>query len=434
MVSFALDPAYQLLFGSRTLSSPSHPATVRTGAMNVFAVPAARLAALASTGIFRAASFVRICSYWLYRSFRYVCSPLRKAAASLYLPWLYRLLKYPCSSCVIIAALLYSLVICGVVPAFRNETLEQLSDGAVVEGMGFSTASFVVSPYFFPGGDIGKLSVCGTVNDIAVSGGIPKYLSLAMILEEGLPVEDLKKIVDSISRTADSLGVQVVTGDTKVVEKGKGDGIYINTAGIGRQAHGGLSEENLCEGDVVLVSGSIGNHGVAVMLARNPDFMQHTILSDCAPVCGIAKALFALKEDLRVMRDPTRGGVATTLCEFVEPRHSVISGALAGKGAGMLGIELDETSLPVEEDVQAACDMLGLDPLYCACEGRLLAVVAPERAEEALRIMQSVPGGENAQIIGRVSAKYPGRVVLRTAIGGTRVLTKLTGSQLPRIC
>lgn len=307
-------------------------------------------------------------------------------------------------------------------PALGNEHLVQLGDGAALDLSGplvFSTDSFVVDPVFFPGGDIGKLSVCGTVNDLAMCGGIPKYLSLAFILEEGFPLSDLKTIVRSIADTAARCGVSVVTGDTKVVERGRGDGIYINTSGIGSLAWPGLSPANLRPGDQVLVSGPIGNHGAAVMLARNGLLEGTGLVSDCMPLHQLAAAVLDVG-GVRVLRDPTRGGAATTLNEFVE-------------GSGLC-IELDEDALPVDGPVQAACDMLGLDPLYCANEGKLLAVVSPEQAPAALAALRACEGGRQAAVIGRVSQAYPGKVVLHTFLGGARVLSKLTGGQLPRIC
>ncbi|MBO6164104.1 MAG: hydrogenase expression/formation protein HypE [Lachnospiraceae bacterium] len=310
-----------------------------------------------------------------------------------------------------------------ILPVLQNDALSELGDGAVIDGAGqlvFSTDSFVVSPYFFPGGDIGKLSVCGTVNDVSMAGGEPKYLSLSFIIEEGFPVQDLEKILASIRKTADEVGVQVVTGDTKVVERGHGDGIYINTSGIGFLKTPGLSPKKIREGDAVLVSGPIGNHGTAVMLARNDFQMEADIRSDCAPLAEPALALGTLGEDLRVMRDPTRGGLGTTLNEFIED--------------GRFGIELTEKEIPVEPAVNMVCEMLGLDPLYCACEGCLIAVVAPERAEEALKIMQDCPVSAGARIIGRVTTDHPGRVVVRTPFGGGRIISKLSGAQLPRIC
>ena len=310
-----------------------------------------------------------------------------------------------------------------ILPLLQNDALCEMGDGAVLNGgekLVFSTDSFVVTPYFFPGGDIGKLSVCGTVNDVAMSGGVPKYLSLSLILEEGLPVEHLKQIIESIRITAEKAGVHVVTGDTKVVERGKGDGIFINTSGIGILKTPGLSPKAIRPGDKVLISGTAGDHGAAVMLARHTNLVEGELLSDCAPLHELALALGELGSDLRVMRDPTRGGVATTLCEFVENTD--------------LSIELIESDIPVSEGVESACDILGLDPLYCACEGKLLAVVAPEKAEEALNILRQFPEGRNAAIIGEVSADHPGKVVVRTAFGGSRIASKLAGAQLPRIC
>lgn len=307
-----------------------------------------------------------------------------------------------------------------IVPALGNAALNSLGDGAVLEGgLAFSTDSFVVSPLFFPGGDIGKLSVCGTVNDLAMCGAEPKYLSLALIIEEGLPAEDLRRVVASIKSAAEAAGVQIVTGDTKVVERGRGDGIYINTAGIGLVKYPGLGPDKMRPGDAVLISGTAGDHGAAVMLARD-GLMEGEIRSDCAALNGLAFALLDSGAQVRVLRDPTRGGVATTLCEFAE--------------SAKLGIELDEAAIPVRRDVSAACALLGLDPLYCANEGKMLAVVAPEDAQAALAALRSRPEGENAAIIGRVTVERPGRVALRTAAGGARLLQKLAGAQLPRIC
>ena len=307
-----------------------------------------------------------------------------------------------------------------IVPELGNAALNSLGDGAVLEGgLAFSTDSFVVSPLFFPGGDIGKLSVCGTVNDLAMCGAEPKYLSLALIIEEGLPAEDLRRVVASIKSAAEAAGVQIVTGDTKVVERGRGDGLYINTAGIGLVKYPGLGPDKMRPGDAVLISGTAGDHGAAVMLARD-GLMEGEIRSDCAALNGLAFALLDSGAQVRVLRDPTRGGVATTLCEFAE--------------SAKLGVELDEAAIPVRRDVSAACALLGLDPLYCANEGKMLAVVAPEDAQAALAALRSRPEGENAAIIGRVTVERPGRVALRTAAGGARLLQKLAGAQLPRIC
>lgn len=310
-----------------------------------------------------------------------------------------------------------------IVPALQNEALSRLNDGAVLPGhekLVFSTDSFVVSPRFFPGGNIGKLSVCGTVNDLAMCGGEPKYLSLAFVIEEGLPVEELREIIASIAEAAKDAGVQIVTGDTKVVEKGKCDGIYINTAGVGFLKQDNLSPDRIEVGDKVIVSGHIGDHGTAVMLAREPDLLESNIVSDCAPLHRAAAKLWQLGDDLHVLRDPTRGGVATTLNEFTENRP--------------FSIELEEKGLPIRPAVHAACEILGLDPLYCANEGKLLAVVKADRADEALALLRECSEGKDAAVIGMVTKRYPGKVVLKTAFGGTRVLSKLSGAQLPRIC
>lgn len=307
-----------------------------------------------------------------------------------------------------------------IIPELGNNTLNALGDGAILDGqLAFSTDSFVVDPLFFPGGDIGKLCVCGTVNDLAMCGAEPKYLSLALIIEEGLPTESLRRIVASIKAAAEAAGVAVVTGDTKVVERGRGDGVYITTSGIGVVRYPGLGPERMRPGDAVLISGTAGDHGAAVMLARDA-LMEGEIRSDCAALNGLVRAVLESGAEVRVLRDPTRGGVATTLCEFAE--------------SAALGIELDETAIPVRRDVSAACALLGLDPLYCANEGKMLAVVAAKDAERALAAMRSVPEGKNAAIIGRVISERPGKVVLRTAMGGSRMLQKLAGAQLPRIC
>ena len=309
-----------------------------------------------------------------------------------------------------------------IVPALENPALSELGDGAILPGgekLVFSTDSFVVSPRFFPGGDIGKLSVCGTVNDLAMCGGEPKYLSCSFIIEEGLPLGELERIIASMAAAAKKAGVQIVTGDTKVVEKGRGDGIYINTAGVGVLKYPGLTPKAIRAGDAVLVSGTVGDHGTTVMLTRH-GLAQGELQSDCAALNGLAAALLTAVPETRVLRDPTRGGVATTLNEFIEGTP--------------LGIELEEKTVPVRPAVQAACELLGLDPLYCANEGKLLAVVPAERAEDALAVLRSLPEGENAARIGRVTADFPGKLVIRTPLGGRRILQKLSGAQLPRIC
>lgn len=312
------------------------------------------------------------------------------------------------------------------VPAFANPALEALGDGAVVpvpQGgrLVLSTDSFVIDPLFFPGGNIGRLAVCGTVNDICMCGGEPLYLTLGAIIEEGLPVAQLKEIIASIAAEARAVGVQIVTGDTKVVEKGRGDKLYLNTAGVGVLKYPGLGPQAIRSGDKVLISGMIGDHGTAVMLARADGGLglESTIESDCMPLKALAAAACEAG-GVRVLRDPTRGGVATTLNEFCEGRP--------------FGIALSEKALPIRPQVQAACDLLGLEPLYCANEGKMLCVVSPEKADAVLAAMRGVPGGENAACIGEVTSDWPGRVALRTVFGGSRILSKLTGAQLPRIC
>ena len=311
-------------------------------------------------------------------------------------------------------------------PALADELLDALGDGALLpaqEGaLAFSTDSFVVSPLFFPGGDIGKLAVCGTVNDLAMCGAVPRWLSLSMILEEGLPFDDLRRVIASLAKTARAVGVRVVTGDTKVVERGRGDGLYLNTAGIGTVVYPGLTPAAIRPGDAVLVSGPGGDHGTAVMLARSELGLTGAVQSDCAPLHTLAAAAWqaAGPGGLRVLRDATRGGVATTLNEFADGRA--------------FGIALTEAAIPVRPAVRAACDLLGLDPLYCANEGRMLAVTAPDRAKAVLAALRATPGGEDAALIGAVTDALPGRVALRTPLGASRLLARLTGAQLPRIC
>lgn len=307
-------------------------------------------------------------------------------------------------------------------PALQNPHLAPLGDGALLDVNGplaFSTDSFVIDPIFFPGGDIGKLAVCGTVNDLSMCGAVPRYLSLGMILEEGFPVEDLKRIITSLAATAASCGVQVVTGDTKVVERGHGHGIYLNTSGIGEVKWPGLSPQAIQEGDQILISGTVGDHGTAVMLSRSGMLQGDELTSDCMPLNQLAAAALSAG-GVRVLRDPTRGGVATVLNEFVEGTP--------------LCAQVQEDAVPVQPQVEAACALLGLDPLYCANEGKLLAVVDPETAPAVLEALRSTPGGENSAIIGSITTQFPGRAVLKTVFGAHRVLSKLSGAQLPRIC
>ena len=310
-------------------------------------------------------------------------------------------------------------------PAFENAYLAALGDGALLpmghSTLAFTTDSFVVHPLFFPGGDVGSLAVYGTANDLTMCGAEPLFLSAGLILEEGFPMRELERVVTSMSEACRRVGALLVTGDTKVVDRGRGHGVYINTSGIGRVRDGvHVSPTAVREGDVILVSGPIGDHGIAVMAAREGIALETELLSDCGPVQAPVRALLDAVPETRVMRDPTRGGLVTALVEIA--------------GAARVGMSLDERSIPVRDAVRAACELLGFDPLYVACEGRFLAVVPGARAEEALEAVRSVPQGEGARRVGEVVADHPGRVVLRTAIGSRRVLEKLSGEQLPRIC
>jgi len=307
-------------------------------------------------------------------------------------------------------------------PAFDLGTLE---DSAVREFGGerlaFTTDSYVVKPYFFPGGDIGKLAVCGTVNDLAVQGAQPLWLSLGMILEEGLPVADLETIVASIKTTAAEVGVTVVTGDTKVVERGKCEGIYINTAGIGRVVMERPVGGSLVRpGDAVVVSGLLGEHGVAVMSRREGVAFQTDVVSDCASLWQLVKTVLASGAEVHAMRDPTRGGLATTMCDFAR--------------TSQVGIRLQETAVPVSPAVRGACDLLGLDPLSIANEGKLVVVCRGTDADRVVQALRSVPIGRGAVVIGEVIEKPKGLALLRTAIGGERIIDMPTGEDLPRIC
>lgn len=309
---------------------------------------------------------------------------------------------------------------------FRNPTLETLHDGAQLEldgsRLAFSTDSFVVHPRFFPGGDIGSLAVHGTVNDLAMCGARPACLSAGFILEEGLPMEELWRITRSMKEAADEVGVPVVTGDTKVVDRGKGDGVFINTSGIGLVPPGvHVSPERARAGDVVLVNGSIGVHGIAIMSVREGLEFEATLESDSAALHELVGSLLESGGDaVHVLRDPTRGGVASALNE------------IAGKAG--VGIRLDEASLPVPEEVRGACEILGLDPLYVANEGKCVVIAAREAAEAVLRAMREHPLGREAAIIGEVTEEHPKEVFMRSRVGGTRLVDMLSGEQLPRIC
>ncbi|MGA9071532.1 MAG: hydrogenase expression/formation protein HypE [Terracidiphilus sp.] len=311
-------------------------------------------------------------------------------------------------------------------PAFRNAELENLGDAAVLDlgggRLAMSTDSFVVQPLFFPGGSIGELAVNGTVNDLAVSGAEPKFLSASFILEEGFPLQQLAAIVAYMARAAATAGVKIVTGDTKVVERGHGDGCYINTAGIGLLRPGiTVGPTRAQAGDVILVSGTIGDHGMAIMSLREGLEFESQIRSDCAALNGlIAEVLAVAGGAVHTMRDPTRGGLASTLNEI----------ALASG----VGIEIDEPSLPVRPEVQSACELLGLDPVYVANEGKVVFFVAPEAAEAILQILRAHPLGRDAARIGTVTAEHPKMLVARTAMGANRVIPQQIGEQLPRIC
>ena len=308
-------------------------------------------------------------------------------------------------------------------PAFGTAT-DFTHDGATLEVAGqrlaFTTDSYVVQPLFFPGGDIGSLAVNGTVNDLAMCGAEPQYLSAGFILEEGLPLHDLRRVVRSMQLAAAAAGVRLVTGDTKVVERGKGDGLFINTAGIGRVFPGvEPAPQNVRAGDAVLLSGDVGRHGVAVMSVREGLRFESAIESDCAPLAATVQRLAAAGIPLHCLRDPTRGGLATALAEIA--------------AAGRVDLRLYEQRIAVSEPVRGACELLGLDPLYVANEGRLVAFVPDDAAEQALDILGSGPGGECAAVIGRVE-RGEGRAVLESDLGASRVLDLLSGDQLPRIC
>jgi len=311
-------------------------------------------------------------------------------------------------------------------PAFRNPALENLGDAAVFElasgRLAMSTDSFVVQPLFFPGGSIGALAVNGTVNDLAVSGAEPKFLSASFILEEGFPLAHLAAIVADMAEAARTAGVQIVTGDTKVVEHGHGDGCYINTAGVGVLRPGIIVGPHRAEpGDAILVSGTIGDHGMAIMSVREGLEFESQIRSDCAALNGmIAGVLSAAGGAMHAMRDPTRGGLASTLNEIAQ-----------ASGVGMV---LDEPNLPVRPEVQSACELLGLDPVYVANEGKCVFFVAPEFAEVVLSVLQAHPLGRDAAVIGHVTADHPRMLVARTAMGANRVISIPVGEQLPRIC
>ena len=312
-------------------------------------------------------------------------------------------------------------------PSFVDQELARADDGALItldagtDAIVMTTDSFVVKPRRFPGGSIGTLAVCGTVNDLAVMGATPRWLSVAFVLEEGLPIAELRGIVRDMAETADAAGVRIVAGDTKVVERGAADGCYITTAGVGtRAASVRLGAELVRVGDQVIVSGNLGDHGMAVILARGELALGGDIASDCAPLHELTARLMAAAPNVRWMRDPTRGGLASALNELVR--------------ANGLAILLDELAIPVAPAVAGACELLGIDPLYVANEGKLVAVVAVDEADAALAALRGHPLGTNAIVLGEVRDDPPGIVMVRTAFGGSRIVDLLVGDPLPRIC
>jgi hydrogenase expression/formation protein HypE len=310
-------------------------------------------------------------------------------------------------------------------PAFNNAILSELNDGAIFElqglRLGFSTDSYTVDPIFFPGGNIGELAVYGTVNDIAMCGAAPAYLSAALIIEEGFPIEQLETIVAAMGRAAEHAGVTVVTGDTKVVPKGMADKIFINTSGIGVIPAGvQIASHRARPGDRVLLSGTIADHGVSVLASREGLAFKTSVQSDTAPLNHMVRGMLAAVSGVHVLRDPTRGGLGTALNEIAE------------KSA--VGIRIHEGRIPIKPEVAGLCELLGFDPLYLANEGKLIAFVAPDDTEAALRAMRQDPYGREAVMIGEATAEHPGKVFMSTRIGGTRIVDMLAGEQLPRIC
>lgn len=310
---------------------------------------------------------------------------------------------------------------------YGNDTLSRLEDQATLPAppaghrLAFTTDSFVVRPLFFKGGDIGRLAICGTVNDLAVGGAVPRYISAAFILEEGFSFSDLRRVVASMRLACAEAGVELVTGDTKVVDHGKGDGVFITTTGIGFVPAGvNMSISSARSGDRILISGTIGDHGIAILSEREGLEFETDLRSDVAPLHELAALILHHCPETRCMRDPTRGGVSATLNEMAE--------------ASRVGVRLTETSLPVRREVKAACEMLGLDPIYVANEGKLIAVLPPNAAEAVLTAVRSHPLGRDAALIGEVLDARPGLVTIRSRIGPERILPQLAGEQLPRIC
>ena len=310
-------------------------------------------------------------------------------------------------------------------PAFRNDVLARMEDQAILDigstRLAFTTDAFVVTPIFFPGGDIGKLAVHGTVNDLAMSGARPRYLAASFILEEGLPMDDLARVVDSMRDAAIESGVQIVAGDTKVVDRGKADRLFITTTGIGVLENGiRISASNARPGDAIILSGTIGDHGMAVLSQREQFWFEGRIESDTAPLHDLVATMLGVSREIHCLRDPTRGGLATTLNELAAQSN--------------VGMEIDEAAIPVNESVRGACEILGLDPLYVANEGKLVAIVAADAADSIVHAMKNHRNGAQARVIGRVVSEHPKMVLMRTGIGGKRVVDVLFGEQLPRIC
>jgi hydrogenase expression/formation protein HypE len=310
-------------------------------------------------------------------------------------------------------------------PAFHNPYLDRLDDQAVLDINGtrlaFTTDSFVVTPIFFPGGDIGKLAVNGTVNDLAMSGARPLFLSAGFILEEGCPLSDLQRIVVSMRAACEAAGVLLVTGDTKVVNRGSGDKVFINTSGIGlldQDIH--ISADRAQVGDLILLSGTIADHGMAVMSTREGLELDTEIVSDTAPLHELVAAMLDVSREVHCLRDPTRGGIAGTLNELAKQSN--------------VGIAIEECSIPMKEEVKGLCEILGIDPLYVANEGKLVAFVGRQAADPLLARIKNLPGGQEARVIGEVVADHPGMVIMKTRIGGTRIVDLMMGEQLPRIC
>jgi len=322
--------------------------------------------------------------------------------------------------------LMHDLIAKSFVSALGNPILDKLDDSAVFEleehgQLAFTTDSYVISPIFFPGGDIGKLAVCGTVNDLAMSGATPLYLSLSLIIEEGLLIADLERIVNSIKQAAAEAGVKIVTGDTKVVNRGSADKLFITTSGVGVVPPGvNISGANARPEDKIIISGTIGDHGIAIVSQREGLKFKAPVASDCAPLNKLVAEIVKISVNIHCLRDPTRGGLATTLNEFA--RQSKV------------GIVIEEANIPVKKSVLGACELLGFDPLYLANEGKLAAVVAPEDADKVLARMKQNQYGAEAVIIGKVVEEHPGRVVMKTRLGASRIVDILVGELLPRIC